>query len=98
LETAIRGWTGRTKVFLGEFPLLQVTRGQARDAILTSPAFRPLLAGHIPPDWFLVQPNQLAELKRLLEQIGLTPTDSYQLPAPGTAPQANSPPTASRTV
>lgn len=85
LETAIRSWTGRASVFLGQLPMLQVTRPQARDAILTSPAFRPLLAGHIPPDWFLVQPDQLAELKRLLEQIGLTPTETYQLPVPGTS-------------
>jgi hypothetical protein len=85
LETALRSWTGRTSAYVGEIPLLQVTRPQARDAILTSPAFRPLIAGHIPPDWFLIQPGHLADVKRLLRELGITLSDTYQLAPPETA-------------
>ena len=76
METAIRNWTGRSTAFLGQVHLLQVTREQARDALLTSPAFKPLIAGHIPPDLFLIDKSQLAEVKRLLKQIGYSLTDS----------------------
>jgi len=55
LEMAIRNWSGRETCRLARVHLLQVSRPQARDAILHSPAFAPLLAGHIAPDWFVLR-------------------------------------------
>jgi hypothetical protein len=82
LEAAICNWTGRAAAFFGKVQMLQIPRPQARDAILTSPVFQPVLAGHIPPDWFIVRDDQAGEAKRLLKQLGFTITDSYQLPSP----------------
>ncbi len=79
LEMAIRNWTGRVSVFSGTVQLLQVTRPQARDAMLQSAAFKPLLEGHIPPDWFIVRHDKAAELKRRLKQLGFSIIDSPQL-------------------
>ena len=79
LEMAIRNWTGRVSAFTGTVQLLQITRPQARDAILQSAVFKPLLNGHIPPDWFIVRNDKAAELKRLLTQLGFVFNDAYQL-------------------
>jgi hypothetical protein len=79
LEMAIRNWTGRASAFTGNVQLLQITRPQARDAILHSTVFKPLLDGHIPPDWFIVRHDKAAELKRLLTQLGFSLNDAYRL-------------------
>lgn len=81
LEMAIRNWTGHASVFAGTVQLLQVTRPQAREAILGSPMFEPLLVGHIPPDWFVVRDEKAAELKQLLKKLGFSISASYQLPS-----------------
>jgi hypothetical protein len=81
LETAIRNWTGRTPAaYLGKVLMLQVTAPQARSAILTSPTFAPFLAGHLPPDWFLIKEDKLADVKRLLKNLGFSLGESYQSP------------------
>jgi hypothetical protein len=78
LELAIRNWTGRAEAFAGRVQLLQLTDPQARDAILGSAVFEPLLATHIPPDWFVVHDTKAAEVKRLLKTLGFALRDSYQ--------------------
>ena len=79
LETAIRNWTGRASAFAGKVELLQITRTKARDAILGSDVFRPLLAGHVPPFWFIVRDGKAAEVKRLLKRLGFCIDASYQV-------------------
>lgn len=79
LETAIRNWTGRASAFAGKVHLLQLTRGSDCDAILGSDVFRPLLAGHIPPCWFIVQDDKAGEVKRLLLRLGFRIDASFQL-------------------
>ena len=79
LKTAIRNWTGRASAFAGKVHLLQITRTDARDAVLNSNAFQPLLAGHIPPCWFLVRDDKSAEAKRLLKRLGFQSDASYQV-------------------
>ena len=79
LEMAVRNWTGRPTVFTGRVQLLQVSRPQARDAILSSPTFEPLLDGHIPPDWFVVRNDKIAEVKRLLKRLGFSFSESNSL-------------------
>ncbi len=81
LETAIRNWTGRAPAaYLGKVLMLQVTVPQARSAILTSPTFAPFIAGHLPPDWFLIKEDKLAEMKRLLKALGFSLGECYQPP------------------
>ena len=87
LEMAIRNWTGRVSAFSGNVQLLQITRPQARDAILQSTVFKPLLDGHIPPDWFIVRDDKAAELKRLLKQLGFSLNDAYRLPSTDALPK-----------
>jgi len=79
LALAIRNWTGRTSAFTGKLQLIQITRTEARDAILHSDVFEPLLAGHIPPDWFLVRDGQVAAVKKLLKQLGFNIDGSHQV-------------------
>jgi hypothetical protein len=67
--------------------LLQITRPQARDAILRSTVFKPLLDGHIPPDWFIVRHDKSAELKRLLTQLGFSLKDAYRLTSTDAPPK-----------
>jgi hypothetical protein len=81
LEMAMRNWTGQASVFAGPVQLLHVPRAQARDAMLRSPLFAALLAGHIPPDWFVVRPDKAAELARLLTQLGFSISDVCPLSA-----------------
>ncbi len=78
LELAIRNWTGRAQVFAGKVQLVQITDPHARDAILGSAVFEPLLAAHIPPDWFVVHDAKATEVKRLLKTLGFAIRDSYQ--------------------
>ena len=87
LEMAIRNWTGRASAFTGNVQLLQITRPQARDAILQSTVFKPLLDGHIPPDWFIVRHDKAAELKRLLTQLGFSLNDAYRLASTDAPPK-----------
>lgn len=79
LQMAIRNWCGRTKAFVGKVRLLQITRTDARDAVLGSDVFEPLLAGHIPPCWFIVRDDKFAETKRLLERLGFQSEATYQV-------------------
>ena len=85
LETAVRNWTGRQHVRLGQVRLLQVAQPRAREALLCSAAFRPFLAGHIPPEWFVIRDDRLREVCGLLERLGFMIGDSLDVPAPGTA-------------
>jgi hypothetical protein len=79
LTTAIRNWTGRTPAFSGKVHLLQVTRAEARDAVLHSAAFRPMLVGHIPPDWFIIHNDKVAEMERLLKRLGFQMEEAYRM-------------------
>jgi hypothetical protein len=79
LATAIRNWMGRTSIFAGKVQLLQITRAEARDAILHSTAFQPLLAAHIPPDWFILHDEKVAEAKQLLKRLGFRVDGSYHV-------------------
>jgi hypothetical protein len=81
LEMAMRNWTGQASVFAGPVQLLHVPRPQARDAMLQSPLFAALLAGHIPPDWFVVRHDKAAEVARLLTQLGFSISDVCPLSA-----------------
>lgn len=87
LEMAIRNWSGRASAFTGGVQLLQITRPQARDAILQSTVFKPLLDGHIPPDWFIVRQDKVVELKRLLTQLGFSLNDAYRLTSTDAPPK-----------
>ena len=80
LEVAVRNWTGRHGVRLGPAQLLQIVQPQAKEALLRSPTFRPLLAGHIPPGWFLVREEHLSQVRTLLERLGFTIDDQLDLP------------------
>lgn len=79
LNTAIRNWTGRASVFAGKVQLLQILKKDARDAILHSDVFRPLLAGHIAPCWFIVRDDKASEVKRLLKCLGFRADASHQI-------------------
>lgn len=79
LEIAVRNWTGRVQAFTGKVQMLQIANPLARDAILSSPAFEPLLVGHIPPDWFIVHDAKTTEAKQLLSTLGFSLRDTYQL-------------------
>jgi hypothetical protein len=56
---------------------------QAKEALLHSATFRPLLAGHIPPEWFLIRDDHLSEVRVLLERLGFTIGDSLDPPPLG---------------
>jgi hypothetical protein len=94
LEMAVRNWTGQQGVRLGQAQLLRVAQKQAREAILHSATFRPLLAGHIPPEWFVIRDDHLSEVRRLLERLGFTigdlldPSPPGAVEAPATDPPA----------
>lgn len=79
LETAIRNWSSPARVFLGQLLMLQVTQPQACAMIRDSRRFRPFLVGHVPPDWFLVNPDKRKELEQLLKELGFSAGGSYQL-------------------
>ena len=79
LATAICNWMRPASAFVGKVQLLQITRAEARDAILHSTAFQPLLAGHIPPDWFIIRDEKAAEAKRLMKRLGFRVNSSYDV-------------------
>jgi len=80
LEVAVRNGTSRQGIELSQVQLLRITQAQAKEALLYSAAFRPLLAGHIPPEWFLIRDDHLSELRGLLERLGFTIADSLNPP------------------
>ena len=83
LEVAVRNWTGRQGVELSQVQLLRIIQPQAKEALLHSAAFRPFLAGHIPPEWFLIRDDHLSEARGLLERLGFTIGDSLDPPPLG---------------
>ncbi|MGA2987140.1 MAG: hypothetical protein ABSG32_25370 [Terriglobia bacterium] len=86
LEVAVRNWTGRQSVRLSQVQLLRIMQPQAKEALLHSATFRPFLAGHIPPEWFLIRDDHLSEVRCLLERLGFTIGDSLDpLPRKGPA-------------
>jgi len=76
LEVAVRNWTSRQGVQLRQVQVLRILQPQAQQALLHSPTFRPFLAGHIPPEWFLIHDDHLSEVRRLLETLGFMIADS----------------------
>ena len=83
LEVAVRNWTGRQGIKLSQVQLLRIIQPQAKEALLHSATFRPFLAGHIPPEWFLIRDDHLSEVRGLLERLGFTIGDSLDLPPVG---------------
>jgi hypothetical protein len=83
LEVAVRNWTGRQGVKLSQVQLLRIMQPQAKEALLQSATFRPFLAGHIPPEWFLIRNDHLSEVRGLLERLGFTIGDSLDPPPLG---------------
>jgi len=83
LEVAVRNWTGRQGVKLSQVQLLRIMQPQAKEALLHSATFRPFLAGHIPPEWFLIRDDHLSEVCGLLERLGFTIGDSLDPPPLG---------------
>jgi hypothetical protein len=83
LEVAVRNWTGRQGIKLSQVQLLRIMQPQAKEALLQSATFRPFLAGHIPPEWFLIRDDHLSEVRGLLERLGFTIGDSLDPPPLG---------------
>jgi hypothetical protein len=83
LEVAVRNWTGRQGVRLSPAQLLRIVQPQAKEALLHSPTFRPLLAVHIPPEWFVIREDHLSEVRALLEMLGFAIGDSLDPPPLG---------------
>ena len=83
LEVAVRNWTSRQDVKLGQVQLLRIMQPQAKEALLQSATFRPFLVGHIPPEWFLIRDEHLSEVRGLLERLGFTIGDSLEPPSLG---------------
>jgi hypothetical protein len=77
LELAVRNWTSRQGVQLRQVQMLRILQPQAQQALLDSPTFRPHLAGHIPPEWFLIHDEHLSEVRWLLEKLGFMIADSF---------------------
>jgi hypothetical protein len=80
LEVAVRNWTSRQGVQLRQVQMLRITEPNAQQALLHSPTFRPHLAGHIPPEWFLIHDDHLSEVRRLLETLGFAIAESMDAP------------------
>jgi|HubBroStandDraft_6_1064221.scaffolds.fasta_scaffold682515_2 hypothetical protein len=83
LEVAVRNWTGRQSVELSQAQLLRIVQPQAKEALLHSATFRPFLAGHIPPEWFLIREDHLNEVRELLERLGFAIGNSLDPPLLG---------------
>jgi hypothetical protein len=79
MVTAIRNWSSPARIFLGDLLMLRVLQPQAVAMMLGSKRFRPLLAGHVPPDWFIVPADRRRELEQLLGELGFAASAS--LPA-----------------
>ena len=99
LEVAVRNWTSRQGVQLRQVQMLRILQPQAQQALLHSPTFRPFLAGHIPPEWFLIHDDHLSEVRRLLETLGFMIADSLDAQPLGAIenPAKDSPPALPRT-
>jgi len=80
LEVAVRNWTSQQRVQLRQVQMLRITQQNAQRALLHSPTFRPHLAGHIPPEWFLIHEDHLSEVRRLLETLGFVVAESMDVP------------------
>jgi hypothetical protein len=80
LEVAVRNWTSRQGVQLRQVQMLRIMQLNAQQALLQSPTFRPHLAGHIPPEWFLIHDGHLTEVRRLLETLGFAIAESMDAP------------------
>jgi hypothetical protein len=83
LEVAVRNWTSRQVVQLRQVQMLRIMQPNAQQALLHSPTFRPHLAGHIPPEWFLIHDGHLTEVRRLLETLGFVIAESMDAPLVG---------------
>jgi len=77
LEVAVRNWTSRQSVQLRQVQMLRIMQPRAQQALLHSPTFRAFLAGHIPPEWFLIHADHLSEVRSLLETLGFMIADSF---------------------
>ena len=83
LEVAVRNWASRQGVQLRQVQMLRIMQPQAQQALLHSLTFRPFLAGHIPPEWFLIHDDHLSEVRRLLETLGFAIAESMDVPLVG---------------
>jgi hypothetical protein len=83
LEVAVRNWASRQGVQLRQVQMLRIMQPQAQQALLHSSTFRPFLAGHIPPEWFLIHDDHLSEVRRLLETLGFAIAESMDVPLVG---------------
>ena len=83
LEVAVRNWTSRQGAQLRQVQMLRIIQPNAQQALLHSPTFRPHLAGHIPPEWFLIHDDHLSEVRRLLETLGFAIAESMDAPLGG---------------
>ncbi len=94
LELAVSNWTSRQGVQLRQVHMLRITQPNAQQALLHSAIFRSHLAGHIPPEWFLIHDDHLSEVRRLLETLGFAIEESVDAPLVGTTqnPAKDSPP------
>lgn len=70
IETAIRNWSSPAGVFLGELVMLQINQPQAYAMVRDCLRFQSLLLGAVPPNWFVVRPEQRPELERRLSELG----------------------------
>jgi hypothetical protein len=80
LEVAVRNWTSRQGVQIRQVQMLRIMQPNAQEALLQSPTFRPHLAGHIPPEWFLIHDDHLSEVRRLLETLAFVIAESMDAP------------------
>ncbi|MGH9395301.1 MAG: hypothetical protein ACRD18_00405 [Terriglobia bacterium] len=84
VEVSVRNWaTRRQGAELRQVQLLRIMQPQAKEALLHSETFRPFLAGHIPPEWFLIRDDYLSEVRGLLKRLGFTIGDSMDPPPLG---------------
>jgi hypothetical protein len=98
LAMAVLNWTSRQGVQLRQVQMLRIVQPQARQALLQSPTFCPHLAGHIPPEWFLIHDDHLSEVRQLLETLGFAIAESMDAPLVGAIqkPAKASPPSLPR--
>ena len=94
LEVGVSNWTSRQGVQLRQVHMLRIMQPDAQQALLHSATFRPHLAGHIPPEWFLIHDDHLSEVRRLLETLGFAIEESMDAPLVGAIqnPAKGSPP------
>lgn len=78
METAIGNWSSPARAFLGNLVMLQIVQPQAIAAILASERLNGFLLDHVPPHWFIVQPEHRVELEQALTELGFSMNKSYQ--------------------